>query len=174
MMAYGKNQRLRFKRRRNGETDYRRRMKMLRGGVARAVVRVTNTQTICQLVNYETTGDTTQVSIDGSTLVEKHGWPIDASRKSIPASYVAGYAMAKAAISAGTMKQFSILVLRLQPLETGCLQLSREWWMLVWRYHTVKMYYQMTIESMVHISMTRLQKRLRQQRNQLRRPNHER
>ena len=101
MMAYGKNQRLRFKRRRNGETDYRRRMKMLRGGVARAVVRVTNTQTICQLVNYETTGDTTQVSIDGSTLVEKHGWPIDASRKSIPASYVAGYAMAKEAISAG-------------------------------------------------------------------------
>ena len=101
MMAYGKNQRLRFKRRRNGETDYRRRMKMLRGGVARAVVRVTNTQTICQLVNYETTGDTTQVSIDGSTLVEKHGWPIDASRKSIPASYVAGYAMAKASISAG-------------------------------------------------------------------------
>ena len=71
-MAYGKNQRLRFKRRRNGETDYRRRMKMLRGGIARAVVRVTNTQTICQLVNYETTGDTTQVSIDGSTLVEKH------------------------------------------------------------------------------------------------------
>ena len=57
-MAYGKNQRLRFKRRRNGETDYRRRMKMLRGGFARAVVRVTNTQTICQLVNYETTGDT--------------------------------------------------------------------------------------------------------------------
>ena len=101
MMAYGKNQRLRFKRRRNGETDYRRRMKMLRGGFARAVVRVTNTQTICQLVNYETTGDTIQVSIDGHTLVEKHGWPIDASRKSIPASYVAGYAMAKAAIAAG-------------------------------------------------------------------------
>ena len=30
-MAYGKNQRLRFKRRRDGETDYRRRMKLLRG-----------------------------------------------------------------------------------------------------------------------------------------------
>ena len=42
-----------------------------------------------------------KISIDGSTLVEKYGWPIDASRKSIPASYVAGYAMAKAAISAG-------------------------------------------------------------------------
>ena len=101
MMAYGKNQRLRFKRRRNGETDYRRRMKMLRGGFARAVVRVTNTQTICQLVNYEPTGDTVKISIDGRTLVEKYGWPIDASRKSIPASYISGYAMAKAAIAAG-------------------------------------------------------------------------
>jgi len=101
MMAYGKNQRLRFKRRRNGETDYRRRMKMLRGGFARAVVRVTNTQTICQLVNYEPTGDTVKISIDGRTLVEKYGWPIDASRKSIPASYISGYAMAKAVIVAG-------------------------------------------------------------------------
>ena len=101
MMAYGKNQRLRFKRRRNGETDYRRRMKMLRGGFARAVVRVTNTQTICQLVSYEPTGDTVKISIDGRTLVEKYGWPIDASRKSIPASYISGYAMAKAAIAAG-------------------------------------------------------------------------
>ena len=101
MMAYGKNQRLRFKRRRNGETDYRRRMKMLRGGFARAVVRVTNTQTICQLVNYEPTGDIVKISIDGNTIVEKYGWPIDASRKSIPASYISGYAMAKAAIAAG-------------------------------------------------------------------------
>ena len=101
MMAYGKNQRLRFKRRRNGETDYRRRMKMLRGGFARAVVRVTNTQTICQLVNYEPTGDTVKISIDGRTLVEKYGWPIDASRKSIPASYISGSARAKAAIAAG-------------------------------------------------------------------------
>ncbi|MEC9120606.1 MAG: 50S ribosomal protein L18 [Candidatus Thermoplasmatota archaeon] len=100
-MAYGKNQRLRFKRRRNGETDYRRRMKMLRGGFARAVVRVTNTQTICQLVNYEPTGDKVKISIDGRTLVEKYGWPIDASRKSIPASYISGFAMAKAAIAAG-------------------------------------------------------------------------
>ncbi|MEK9739192.1 MAG: 50S ribosomal protein L18, partial [Euryarchaeota archaeon] len=66
-----------------------------------AVVRVTNTQTICQLVNYEPTGDTVKISIDGRTLVEKYGWPIDASRKSIPASYISGYAMAKAAIAAG-------------------------------------------------------------------------
>ena len=100
-MAHGKNQRLRYKRRRNGETDYRRRMRMLRGGSARAVVRVTNTQTICQLVDYETSGDNITVSIDGKMLVNKFNWPLDASRKSVPASYLSGYAMGKAAIAAG-------------------------------------------------------------------------
>ncbi len=100
-MAHGKNQRLRYKRRRNGETDYRRRMRMLRGGSARAVVRVTNTQTICQLVDYETSGDNITVSIDGKMLVNKFNWPLDASRKSVPASYLSGYAMGKAAITAG-------------------------------------------------------------------------
>lgn len=100
-MAHGKNQRLRYKRRRNGETDYRRRMRMLRGGSARAVVRVTNTQTICQLVDYETSGDKIAVSIDGKMLVNKFDWPLDASRKSVPASYLSGYAMGKAAIAAG-------------------------------------------------------------------------
>lgn len=100
-MAHGKNQRLRYKRRRNGETDYRRRMRMLRGGSTRAVVRVTNTQTICQLVDYTNDGDKVLISIDGKTLVDKFGWPLDASRKSIPASYIAGFAMAKAAMAAG-------------------------------------------------------------------------
>ena len=100
-MAHGKNQRLRYKRRRNGETDYRRRMRMLRGGSARAVVRVTNTQTICQLVDYETSGDKITVSIDGKMLVNKFDWPLDASRKSVPASYLSGYAMGKAAVAAG-------------------------------------------------------------------------
>lgn len=100
-MAHGKNQRLRYKRRRNGETDYRRRMRMLRGGSTRAVVRVTNTQTICQLVDYTNDGDKVSISIDGKTLVDKFGWPLDASRKSIPASYIAGFAMAKAAMVAG-------------------------------------------------------------------------
>ncbi len=100
-MAHGKNQRLRYKRRRNGETDYRRRMRMLRGGSVRAVVRVSNTQTICQLVDYQSAGDEILVSIDGRTLVDKFKWPIDASRKSVPASYLTGFAMGKAALAAG-------------------------------------------------------------------------
>jgi large subunit ribosomal protein L18 len=53
------------------------------------------------LVDYETSGDNITVSIDGKMLVNKFNWPLDASRKSVPASYLSGYAMGKAAITAG-------------------------------------------------------------------------
>ena len=100
-MAKGRNQRLRFKRRRNAETDYHRRSKMLRGGSPRAVVRVSNTQVTCQLVGYETEGDRVLASITGKSLVASYKWPSDASRKSVPACYLAGFAMATSAISNG-------------------------------------------------------------------------
>ena len=100
-MAKGRNQRLRFKRRRNAETDYHRRSRMLRGGVPRAVVRVSNTQVTCQLVAYEPEGDRVLESITGKSLVDSHKWPPDASRKSVPACYLAGFAMATSAISSG-------------------------------------------------------------------------
>ena len=100
-MAHGKNQRLRFKRRRDGETDYRRRMKLLRGETPRAVVRISNTQTICQLVEFNPDGDIVIASVNGKALVDKYSWPEDASRKSIPASYLTGFAPAKNAISSG-------------------------------------------------------------------------
>ena len=101
MMAKGRNQRLRFKRRRNAETDYHRRFKMLRGGTPRAVVRVSNKQVTCQLVAYEKDGDRVISTVTGKTLVESYKWPKAASRKSIPACYLAGYALAKSAISGG-------------------------------------------------------------------------
>ena len=100
-MAHGKNQRVRFKRRRDGETDYRRRMKLLRGETPRAVVRISNTQTICQLVEFNPDGDIVIASVNGKTLVDKYSWPEDASRKSIPASYLTGFALAKHAMSSG-------------------------------------------------------------------------
>mgnify|MGYP003324180123 CR=1 FL=1 len=100
-MAKGRNQRLRFKRRRNAETDYYRRSRMLRGGVPRAVVRISNTQVTCQLVAYEPEGDRVLESITGKSLVDSHKWPSDASRKSVPACYLAGFAMATSAVSSG-------------------------------------------------------------------------
>ena len=101
MMAYGKSQRLRPKRRRQGKTDYHRRLRLLRSGAPRAVVRVSNTQVICQLVSYNPGGDAILHSVNGKSLTESCAWPEDASKKSIPACYVAGYALGKKAVSAG-------------------------------------------------------------------------
>ena len=39
--------------------------------------------------------------MNGKALVDKYSWPEDASRKSIPASYLTGFALAKDAISSG-------------------------------------------------------------------------
>ena len=116
-MAKGRNQRLRFKRRRNAETDYHRRSRMLRGGLPRAVVRVSNTQVTCQLVSYEPEGDRVLESITGKSLVDSHKWPSDASRKSVPACYLAGFAMATSAISNGHPK--AILDIGLAASSTG-------------------------------------------------------
>ncbi len=99
-MAHGKSQRLRFKRRRNGKTDYRRRLRMLRGGAPRAIVRVSNTQVVCQLAQFDSDGDRIVASVSGRNLAT-HGWPAGASTKSVPACYVAGYALGKSALSAG-------------------------------------------------------------------------
>ena len=85
MMAHGKRQRLRYRRREVGVTDYRRRLKLLRGGEPRAVVRVSNTQVVCQLVDYDPDGDKVLAASSGAVLVKDHKWPKDVSRKSIPA-----------------------------------------------------------------------------------------
>lgn len=95
------SRRLRLRRRRSGETDYRRRLKLLRGGEARAVVRVSNTQVSCQVVNYQPDGDHVVASVNGKTLVSAYGWPSDASRKAVPAAYLAGYALGHRALAAG-------------------------------------------------------------------------
>ena len=73
---------------------------MLRGGVPRAIVRVSNTQVVCQLAQFDPEGDRIVASVSGSNLTA-YGGPAGASTKAIPACYVAGYALGKSALSAG-------------------------------------------------------------------------
>ena len=94
-MAHGKRQRRRYTRRSTGQTDYHRRLKLLRSGTPRAVVRITNTQVICQLISYQEDGDLIISAADGSALRGKYAWPAKASTKSVPAAYCTGYALAK-------------------------------------------------------------------------------
>ena len=74
---------------------------MLRGRKARAVVRVSNTRVTCQMVNWSAGGDMVVASVTGSDLTKKYDWPADFSQKSVPACYLAGFALGKEAISKG-------------------------------------------------------------------------
>ncbi|MED5485851.1 MAG: 50S ribosomal protein L18 [Candidatus Thermoplasmatota archaeon] len=99
-MAHGKRQRNNYRRRLESKTDYHRRLRLLKSGLPRAVVRVSNTQITCQLTNYSKEGDKVVTSMTGADL-QKHGYPNDASKKSVPASYLTGFALGKKAVSNG-------------------------------------------------------------------------
>ena len=90
-----------FRRRQSGQTDYHRRLKLLRGKKARAVVRVSNTRVTCQMVNWSAGGDMVVASVTGSDLIKKYVWPAQFSQKSVPACYLAGFALGKESISKG-------------------------------------------------------------------------
>ena len=73
---------------------------MRSGGTPRAIVRVSNTKVVCQLAQFDPEGDKIVASVSGSNLAT-YGWPAGASTKSVPACYVAGYALGKSALSTG-------------------------------------------------------------------------
>lgn len=105
------------RRRKAGLTNYHRRLKLLRSRTSRAVVRVSNTRTTCQLTRYCSEGDEVVVTMTGTDLVKKFGWPSDYSQKSVPASYLVGYALGKSALKSGESE--AILDMGLATNSTG-------------------------------------------------------
>ena len=89
------------RRRKAGLTNYHRRLKLLRSLTPRAVVLVSNTRTTCQLTKFNAGGDEVVVTMTGTDLVNKFGWPADMSKKSVPASYLVGFALGKSAMKQG-------------------------------------------------------------------------
>lgn len=86
-MATNPRHRVPFRRRREGKTDYRARLKLLRSGKARLVVRRSLKHTIVQLVAYEESGDRVLASSTTGQLREL-GWTF--STGNTPAAYLAG------------------------------------------------------------------------------------
>ncbi|MFW3145255.1 MAG: 50S ribosomal protein L18 [Thermoplasmatota archaeon] len=86
-MAQGPRYHVPFRRRREGKTDYRARLRLLKSGLPRAVVRKSNTGTKVQLIKYDEAGDRVLVQA-ASTDLKKMGW--EHSLKDIPASYLVG------------------------------------------------------------------------------------
>lgn len=86
-MATDPRHRVPFRRRREGKTDYRARLRLVRSGKARLVVRRSLKHTTVQLVGYDESGDRVLAS---STTAQLGGLGWTAPTGNTPAAYLAG------------------------------------------------------------------------------------
>lgn len=96
-MKAGPRYKVPLRRRREGKTDYRKRLKLLLSGKPRLVVRLTNRRVICQVMGFDPKGDVTLASADSLEL-QRMGWKGGANTS---AAYLVGYLCAKKALKAG-------------------------------------------------------------------------
>jgi len=94
-MARKKVKPIPYKRKRQGKTNYKKRLHVLLAKKPRLVIRTTNTKIITQIINFKTTGDIVLVSADSSAL-KKYGWNF--SFKNLSAAYLTGYFIGKKAL----------------------------------------------------------------------------
>ena len=97
-MAHKSTYKLLFKRRRNGKTNYEKRLAMLKSKKLRLVVRKTNYAVRLQVVAYKERGDETVVS---ATSTELANWNWNSNPKNLPSAYLAGFLIGKRAVAAG-------------------------------------------------------------------------
>ncbi|MEM0441486.1 MAG: 50S ribosomal protein L18 [Candidatus Caldarchaeum sp.] len=93
--------RMKPRRRRQGYTDYRKRLALVKSGVERLVVRRTNRRIIVQVVKSKAKGDNTLITVF-SDVLKQYGWK--GSFKSVPAAYLTGLLAGKKALEKGLSK----------------------------------------------------------------------
>ncbi len=93
-MADSTNFNLPFRRRREQKTDYDQRLKLLKSGKPRAVVRTSNQHTTVHLSHYSEEGDENTAQTTSKHLRE-FGW--EQHTGNLPAAYLTGYLAAKKA-----------------------------------------------------------------------------
>ncbi|MHA2118149.1 MAG: 50S ribosomal protein L18 [Candidatus Thorarchaeota archaeon] len=87
-MAHGPTYRVKFRRRREGKTNYYRRKRLLQSRGSRLVVRKTNSRIIVQIIDAKVVGDSTVASAISSELAG-FGW--SAGLANLPAAYLTGF-----------------------------------------------------------------------------------
>jgi len=87
IMPRGKTHIVPHRRRREGKTDYRLRLSLLKSGKPRLVVRKSSKNIVCQIVQYDKGGDKVAASADSRNL-KKYGW--NGHCGNLPAAYLTG------------------------------------------------------------------------------------
>ena len=109
-MATGPRYSVRFKRRREGKTNYPKRIAMLKSGEPRLIVRRSNNYIQLQFVKYDSKGDKTLIMVNSIILQKKYGWKYGC--KNTPAAYLTGLLAGKLAVKAGISKAIADVGLR--------------------------------------------------------------
>ena len=91
---------VKFRRRREGVTNYAKRLALVKSGLERVVVRKTNKRVLGQVVKYEEKGDKVVASAESGELARKFGWP---SRSNRSTAYLTGLLLAKKAKTKGEL-----------------------------------------------------------------------
>jgi large subunit ribosomal protein L18 len=87
------------RRRREGKTDYRKRLKLLRSRKVRMVVRKSIKNTQVQFIEYKEGGDNILVTANSKELINKYNWKF--STATTPAAYLTGILAGKRAKEKG-------------------------------------------------------------------------
>lgn len=87
-MADSPNYDVHLRRRREGRTNYKSRLEMLKSGEHRAVVRISNKHAQVQIIAYTPDGDDVAVSAISQQL-QQYGW--DENTGNLPAAYLTGF-----------------------------------------------------------------------------------
>jgi large subunit ribosomal protein L18 len=85
---------VKYRRKKEGKTNYKKRLELLKGRTDRLIVRKTNKQIIIQAARYAEDGDRVLFTVTSDAL-KKMGW--NHSCKNIPAAYLTGLLAAKKA-----------------------------------------------------------------------------
>ncbi len=97
-MAHGPKYRVRFRRIREGKTRYTKRLKLIKSGKPRLVVRKGHNSILVQIVEFQPDGDRV-ISSASSADLKRLGWKGHGGN--VPAAYLVGYLAAKRAIEKG-------------------------------------------------------------------------
>lgn len=87
-----------FRRRREGRTDYEKRLALLRGGGTRLVVRKTNRHVVVEFAGYGEKGDKVVTSSTTSSLKKDYGYP---GKCNSPSAYLTAFHAARKAMQKG-------------------------------------------------------------------------
>ncbi|MEM0379240.1 MAG: 50S ribosomal protein L18 [Nanopusillaceae archaeon] len=101
-MAHGPRYSVRYRRRREGKTDYRKRLRLLKSNLPRIVVRKGIWNFTVHLVEYDENGDRTIFTIHSKHLYKKYKWL--GHRGNIPTAYLTGLIAGFEALKRGYKK----------------------------------------------------------------------